>query len=101
LKLLHCELNFIEFFWGFVKQYLHDNCDHTFDTLKKNMPKALASVKLEKIWCWEHRMVRWMTTYWAGMETQDAQLHVCQFSSTTYSSHQHTPERVSTAYDRD
>ncbi|KAJ7245858.1 hypothetical protein C8J57DRAFT_960683, partial [Mycena rebaudengoi] len=65
----------------------------------ENMPKALASVKLETIWRWEHRMVRWMTAYRAGMETQDVQLHVRQFSSTTYSLHQRIPERVATAYD--
>src|SRR6266545_2490206 len=49
LPKFHCELNFIEFFWGLVKKYLRDNCDYTFDTLKENMPKALASVKLVTI----------------------------------------------------
>jgi len=50
----HCELNFIEFYWGAVKKYLHDNCDYTFDTLKENMPKALKSVRLQTIQRWEH-----------------------------------------------
>ncbi|KAF8572942.1 hypothetical protein K439DRAFT_1650080 [Ramaria rubella] len=45
----HCKLNFIEFFWGAIKQHLHDNCDCTFNTLKKNMPLALCSVKIEAI----------------------------------------------------
>jgi hypothetical protein len=49
LPKFHCELNFIEFFWGAVKKYLRDNCDYTFDTLKENMPKALASVQLQTI----------------------------------------------------
>jgi hypothetical protein len=44
LPKFHCELNFIEFYWGAVKKYLHDNCDYTFNTLKENMPKALKSV---------------------------------------------------------
>jgi hypothetical protein len=39
LSKFHCELNFIEFFWGTVKKYLRENCDYTFDTLKANMPK--------------------------------------------------------------
>lgn len=40
----NCELNFIELFGGAVKKYLWDNCDCTFNTLKKNLPKALDSV---------------------------------------------------------
>ena len=33
----YCELNFIEFFWGAVKKYLHDRCNYTFNTLKKTI----------------------------------------------------------------
>ncbi|KAJ7710753.1 hypothetical protein B0H17DRAFT_1190450 [Mycena rosella] len=69
LPKFHCELNFIEFFWRMVKKYLSDNWDYTFDTLKENMPKALTSVKLATIRCWEHRMVQWMDAYHIGMET--------------------------------
>jgi hypothetical protein len=49
LPKFHCELNFIEFFWGMVKKYLRDNCDYTFDTLKENLPKALHSVHIHTI----------------------------------------------------
>jgi hypothetical protein len=45
----HCELNFIEFFWGMVKKYLCENCDYTFDMLKKNLPNALHSVHIHTI----------------------------------------------------
>lgn len=38
LPKFHCELNYIEFFWGAVKKYLRDNCDYTFDALKRNLP---------------------------------------------------------------
>jgi hypothetical protein len=43
LPKFHCELNYIEFFWGVVKKNLYDNCNYTFYTLKRNLPHALCS----------------------------------------------------------
>ena len=62
LPKLHCELNFIKFFWERVKKYLWDHCDCTLKTLKESMPQALASVEL-----WEHWMHRWINalSVWA------------------------------------
>ena len=69
----HCELNFIEFFWGATKKYLRDHTDYTFDTLKENLPKAMASVKLETIRQWEHRTFRWCEAYRSGAGAKEAQ----------------------------
>jgi hypothetical protein len=99
LPKFHCELNFIEFFWGAVKKYLRDNCDFTFDTLKDNMPKALASVRLKTIRLWEHRMQRWMEAYRSGSGTAEAQMQVKLFSSHKYKSHRRVPETVARALD--
>ncbi|KAJ7575738.1 hypothetical protein C8J56DRAFT_801145 [Mycena floridula] len=72
---------------GIKAKYLWDNCDYSFDTLKKNMPLALASVQLSTICLWEHRMYRWMDAYRGGLGTQEAQIQVKKFSSTKYKSH--------------
>ena len=99
LPKFHCKLNFIEFFWGVVKRYLQENCDYIFDTLKENMLKAMESVKLEVIHCWEHRMFRWMEAYRSGLGTADTQACVKEFSSTKYKSHRCIPEAVARTLD--
>jgi hypothetical protein len=92
LPKFHCELNFIEYFWGAVKKYLRDHCDYTFATLQENLPKALQSMAVETIRKWEHRMWRWLDAYDGGMGAREAQLHVQKFSLQKYKSHQRVPE---------
>ena len=99
LPKFHCELNFIEYFWGAVKRYLQENCDYTFVTLQENLPKALESVSVETIWRWEHRMWRWVDAYDGGMGARDAQLHVQKFSSRKYKSHRRVPEGLAAQLD--
>jgi hypothetical protein len=99
LPKFHCELNFIEFFWGAVKKYLRDNCDYTFATLKENLPKAMASVQLSTIRKWEHCMIRWMEAYRSGLGAKDAQMKVKEFSSKRYTSHRRIPETLARQFD--
>ena len=75
------------------------NCDYSFTTLQENMPNALASVSVETIRKWEHRMKRWMEAYGDGLGAKDAQFQVKKFSSKRYTSHRGVPERVAAALD--
>jgi len=99
LPKFHCELNYIEFFWGAVKRWLRDNCDYTFQGLQENLPKAMKAVELDTIRKWEHRMYRWMDAYRGGLSACDAQFKVKAFSSRKYTSHRRVPESLARQFD--
>ena len=43
----HCELNYIEYYWGAVKRYTRANCQYSFPELEKILFVALDSVATE------------------------------------------------------
>ena len=46
----HCELNFIEYFWGAAKRYTRENCEYDFPSLKRLVPEAMNQIPNQLIW---------------------------------------------------
>lgn len=40
----HCELNWIEYYWGAAKRYTREHCDCTLDGLRENVPASLTQI---------------------------------------------------------
>jgi hypothetical protein len=59
----HCEINFIEYYWGAAKVYTRNNCEYDFEALKRLVPEALAQVPKKLIWKYWARTDRIMEAY--------------------------------------
>jgi hypothetical protein len=66
----HCELNYIEFYWGAVKRYTRENCNYSFAELEHTVWRGLDSVSLVTIHRFANRSHRWIDSYISGLDEQ-------------------------------
>ena len=85
----HCELNYIENYWGQAKKYARRHCDYSFDGLQKTVPNALKSVSLIQIRRYARRAHRYMSAYYLGLTAKQA-----IFAVKKYRSHRRIPEDI-------
>lgn len=77
----HCELNYIEYYWGAVKRYTRANCQYSFTELERTLYAAFDSVGLRTIRRFADRSKRWMMAYINGLTAEQREYAEKQYKS--------------------
>ena len=86
----HPELNFIEYFWSYVKSVLRSELIETIHRLRKAVPEALMKCPIETIRRYYRHTLRFMSLYRRGIQGGP----LADFNMKKYSSHRSIPEEL-------
>jgi hypothetical protein len=85
----HCECNFIERYWGFVKWNTRELCSYNYADLLRNIPEVLDSVSFLTIRKFARKSWRYMDAYKKGLKGRTA-----EWAVNKYKSHRHLSENI-------
>ena len=85
----HCECNFIERYWGFVKRETRKLCSYSYADLVNRLPQVLNNVPTTIIRKFARKSWRYMDAYDKGLEGQAA-----EWAVNKYKSHRRIPENI-------
>jgi len=64
----HCELNYIEMVWGFMKTVCRKNCEYNYKALKELIPKVIKALPIAFIRRAQRHCFRMLSGYKQGLE---------------------------------
>ena len=93
----HCELNFIEAVWGWMKSYHRRNCTYNYGKLKAGLPKTmLQELPLSSVRKYSRSCFRFMSGYRLGLEGP-----LLDYAMKRYTGHRRIPEGIQAAIEAD
>ena len=85
----HCELNFIERIWGYIKARGRQSCDYNFEALKTKIPEIIQTIPPTFVRKVYRNCFRMMHMYTAGLEGL-----LLDYVNRKYKSHKRIPDEI-------